>query len=119
MAASALYVIFFGVAALAVGALASIWPVRPGSTAALLGAIGGVLLPQPLMRWMNLDRGTDVDSLVGETAIRSDIPAGVGSAGLAAPSGRPGMPAVSSPAGRPGDIRRSPHDISQAEGASA
>lgn len=74
MAASGgFYVIFFGIAALAIGALHAFDIAGPVWFQLLLFSVLSVaslvLFRQPLMRWMKLDQpGTDVDSLVGETA---------------------------------------------------
>jgi inner membrane protein len=90
MAASGgFYVIFFGVAALAIGGLHLIDLAGPAWFQFLLFSVlsvGSLLLfRRPFMHWMKLDRpGVDVDSLVGETAIPlEDIaPGSVGRAEL-------------------------------------
>ena len=90
MAASGgFYVIFFGVAALAIGALHALDLAGPAWLQLLLFSalsIGSLtLFRSPLMRWMQLDGpGRDVDSLVGETAIPLEaiLPDAVGRAEL-------------------------------------
>jgi inner membrane protein len=83
MAASGgFYVIFFGIAAIAIGGLHLFGLAGPIWLQLLLFsgiAVGSLLLfRNPLMRLMKLDSpAADVDSLVGETAIPlDDIPAG-------------------------------------------
>ena len=83
MAASGgFYVIFFGIAALAIGGLHLFDIAGPVWFQLLLFSVisvGSLLLfRSPLLRWMQLDRpGVDVDSLVGDTAIPlDDIPPG-------------------------------------------
>ena len=90
MAASGgFYVIFFGIAAIAIGALNVLGLAGPLWFQFLLFStisIGSLLLfRRPFMRWMQLDRpGSDVDSMIGETAIPlEDIePGAVGRAEL-------------------------------------
>jgi membrane protein implicated in regulation of membrane protease activity len=90
MAASGgFYVIFFGIAALAIAglhALNAAGPVWIQLTLFSLIAVGSLLFFRgPLMRWMELDKtGTDVDSLVGDTAVPLDdiAPGAVGRAEL-------------------------------------
>jgi membrane protein implicated in regulation of membrane protease activity len=83
MAASGgFYIIFFGVAALAISGLHVLGLAGPAwLQLALFSAISvGCLLlfRSPLLRWMKLDQpGKDVDSLVGDIAVPlEDIPAG-------------------------------------------
>ena len=83
MAASGgFYVIFFGIAAIAIGALNVLGLAGPLWFQFLLFStisIGSLLLfRRPFMRWMQLDRpGSDVDSMIGETAVPlEDIEAG-------------------------------------------
>ncbi|MCA1562914.1 MAG: NfeD family protein [Acidobacteria bacterium] len=83
MAASGgFYVIFFGIAAIAIGMLHLVDMAGPVWLQLLLFSVlsvGSLLaFRNPLMRWMKLDApGRDVDSLVGETATPlEDIPAG-------------------------------------------
>jgi inner membrane protein len=83
MAASGgFYVIFFGIAALAVAGLHVLdWAGPVWLQLALFSTISIVSLlvfRGPLMKWMQLDGpGTDVDSLVGDIAVPlEDIPAG-------------------------------------------
>jgi membrane protein implicated in regulation of membrane protease activity len=90
MAASGgFYVIFFGIAALAIGALHLFQIAGPVWWQFLLFSILSVtsllLFRGPVLHWMRLDEpGVDVDSLVGETAIPlEDIaPGSVGRAEL-------------------------------------
>jgi membrane protein implicated in regulation of membrane protease activity len=90
MAASGgFYVIFFGIAALAIGGLHLVDLAGPAWFQFLLFSalsVGSLLLfRRPFMHWMKLDQpGVDVDSLVGETAIPlEDIaPGSVGRAEL-------------------------------------
>ena len=90
MAASGgFYVIFFGIAALAIGGLHLFDIAGPVWFQLLLFSVisvGSLLLfRSPLLRWMQLDRpGVDVDSLVGDTAIPLDdiAPGAVGRAEL-------------------------------------
>jgi membrane protein implicated in regulation of membrane protease activity len=88
-AAGEFYVIFFGIAALAIGALRLFDLAGPPSMQILMFSVISVaallLFRQPLMRWMKLDvPGADVDSLVGETAVPLDDiePGAVGRAEL-------------------------------------
>ena len=83
MAASGgFYVIFFGIAAIAIGALHVLDLAGPLWFQLLLFSaisIGSLLFfRRPFMRWMQLDRpGSDVDSMIGETAVPlEDIEAG-------------------------------------------
>jgi membrane protein implicated in regulation of membrane protease activity len=78
MAASGgFYVIFFGVAALAIGALRLLDVAGPLWMQILLFvllSIGALMFfRRPMMRWLQLDAAPgDVDSLVGETALALD-----------------------------------------------
>ncbi len=83
MAASGgFYVIFFGIAAIAIGLLHALDLAGPLWFQVLLFSaisIGSLLLfRRPFMRWMKLDMpGSDVDSMIGETAVPlEDIDAG-------------------------------------------
>ena len=83
MAASGgFYVIFFGVAALAISALHVVDLAGPVWVQLVLFStisVGSLLVFRgPLLRWMKLDQpGKDVDSLVGDVAVPlEDIPAG-------------------------------------------
>jgi membrane protein implicated in regulation of membrane protease activity len=75
MAASGgFYVIFFGIAALAIGGLRLFDAAGPAWFQFLLFSILSVgslvLFRSPFMRWLNLDKpGVDVDSLVGDVAV--------------------------------------------------
>ncbi len=75
MAASGgFYVIFFGVAALAIGGLHMLDAAGPVWFQLLLFSVLSVasllLFRRPILRWLEVDKaGIDVDSLVGETAI--------------------------------------------------
>lgn len=90
MAASGgFYVIFFGIAALAIGGLRLFDMAGPAWVQFLLFSIVSVasllLFRSPFLRWMQLDTpAADVDSLVGETATPIDdiAPGGVGRAEL-------------------------------------
>jgi len=90
MAASGgFYVIFFGIAAITIGALHVLDLAGPAWMQLLLFSalsIGSLILfRSPLMRWMQIDGpGRDVDSLVGETAtpLEEILPAAVGRAEL-------------------------------------
>ena len=90
MAASGgFYVIFFGIAALAIGGLRLFDVAGPAWFQVLLFSVMSVgsllLFRSPIMRWMHLDKpGDDVDSLVGEIAVPlEDIaPGAVGRAEL-------------------------------------
>jgi membrane protein implicated in regulation of membrane protease activity len=81
-AAGGFYVIFFGIAAVVVAILQLAGVSGPLWTQLLLFSVLSVVsllvFRSPLMRWMKLDgAGTDVDSLVGETAIvKQDIAVG-------------------------------------------
>jgi hypothetical protein len=76
------YVIFFGIAAIAIGALhlfgldGPLWVQLLLFSAISVGSL--LLFRRPLLRWMKLDSpAPDVDSLVGETAVPvEDIPPG-------------------------------------------
>jgi inner membrane protein len=83
MAASGgFYVIFFGIAAIAIAALRlfdvadPLWLQFLRFSAISVGSL--MLFRSPLLRWLRLDApGSDVDSMVGETALPlEDIPAG-------------------------------------------
>ena len=83
MAASGgFYVIFFGIAAIAIGLLHALDLAGPLWFQVLLFSaisVGSlVLFRRPFMRWMKLDLpGSDVDSMIGETAVPlEDIDAG-------------------------------------------
>ncbi len=75
MAASGgFYVIFFGIAALAIGTLHLFGVAGPAWLQFLLFSVVAVvsllLFRRPILRWLEVDRpGSDVDSLVGETAV--------------------------------------------------
>jgi len=84
-ASGGFYIIFFGIAALAIGALVLVGAGGPVWVQLLLFSVLSVasllLFRSPLMRWMKLDReGVDVDSLVAENAVaRENIaPGGIG-----------------------------------------
>jgi inner membrane protein len=88
-AAGGFYVIFFGIAALAIGGLRLFDAAGPPWFQFLLFSIVSVgsllVFRSPFMRWMKLDQpGVDVDSLVGEVAMPlEDIaPGAVGRAEL-------------------------------------
>ena len=83
MAASGgFYVIFFGIAALAISALHALDIAGPPWVQLVLFSAVSVFsllfFRGPLLRWMQLDQpGKDVDSLVGDIAVPlEDIPAG-------------------------------------------
>jgi membrane protein implicated in regulation of membrane protease activity len=90
MAASGgFYVIFFGIAALAIAGLHVLNAAGPAWVQLALFsliAVGSLLFFRgPLLRWMELDKsGKDVDSLVGDTAVPLDdiAPGAVGRAEL-------------------------------------
>ena len=90
MAASGgFYVIFFGVAALAIGGLHLLDLEGPVWWQFLLFSVLSVasllLFRSPILRWMRLDKpGVDLDSLVGETAVPLEdiVPGSVGRAEL-------------------------------------
>jgi inner membrane protein len=90
MAASGgFYVIFFGIAAIAIGALRLFDAAGPAWLQFLLFSIISVgslvLFRSPFMRWLKLDQpGTDVDSLVGGVAkpLEDIAPGAVGRAEL-------------------------------------
>ena len=81
-ASGGFYVIFFGIAALAIGALRLLDIAGPFWMQILLFSlisVGALLFfRRPMLRWLQLDAAAgDVDSLVGETAVALDeIPAG-------------------------------------------
>ena len=84
-ASGGFYIIFFGIAAMVIGALVLVGAGGPVWVQLLLFSILSVaslmLFRSPLMRWMKLDReGVDVDSLVGETAFATEAipPGGIG-----------------------------------------
>ena len=73
-ASGGFYVIFFGIAALAIGALHLLDIAGPAWMQVLLFtliSVGALLFfRRPMMRWLQLDAAPgDVDSLVGETAL--------------------------------------------------
>jgi membrane protein implicated in regulation of membrane protease activity len=78
MAASGgFYVIFFGIAALAIGAMHMFGIAGPAWLQFLLFSVLSVaslvFFRSPMLRWLQVDRvGPEVDSLVGETAIPLD-----------------------------------------------
>ena len=90
MAASGgFYVIFFGIAALAIGGLHLLDAAGPAWFQFLLFSVLSIasllLFRRPFLHWMKLDApGQDVDSLVGEVALPLDDipPGGVGRAEL-------------------------------------
>ena len=90
MAASGgFYVIFFGIAALAIGGLHLFDLAGPAWVQFLLFSVLSIaslaLFRSRLMQWLNLDKvGRDVDSLVGEVAMPLDdiVPGAVGRAEL-------------------------------------
>jgi inner membrane protein len=81
-ASGGFYIIFFGIAAVAISVLAMLGVAGPVWVQLLLFSVLSVvslqLFRSPLMRWMNIEGdGVDVDSLVGETAVvKQDIPPG-------------------------------------------
>ena len=81
-ASGGFYVIFFGIAALAIGALRVFGVAGPAWVQILLFSlmsVGALLFfRRPMMRWLNVDGAAgDVDSLVGETAFAiDDMPPG-------------------------------------------
>lgn len=84
--AGGFYVIFFGIAAIAISFLKLAGAAGPAWVQVLLFSVLSVasllLFRSPMMRWMKLDRdGVDVDSLVGEhaTARENIPPGGIGS----------------------------------------
>lgn len=88
-ASGGFYVIFFGIAAIAISVLKLVGAAGPAWVQVLLFSVLSVaslvLFRSPLMRWMKLDReGVDVDSLVGEhaTARENIPPGGIGSVEL-------------------------------------
>ena len=87
-AAGGFYVIFFGIAALAIGGLHMLGAAGPSWFQFLLFSVIAVvsllLFRRPLLRTLQPEGASDVDSLVGETAIPlSDIaPGAVGQAEL-------------------------------------
>jgi membrane protein implicated in regulation of membrane protease activity len=83
------YVLFFGIAALAVGVLCLAGAAGPEWLQLLLfsflSIVSLLFFRSPLLRWMQLDRPSrNVDSLVGETAepLEDIAPGGVGRAEL-------------------------------------
>jgi membrane protein implicated in regulation of membrane protease activity len=70
--AGGFYVMFFGLAALAVGALSLLGASGPVGMQLLLFSVLSIVcllvFRSPLLRWMKLDLPGDVDSLVGESA---------------------------------------------------
>jgi inner membrane protein len=90
MAASGgFYVIFFGIAALAIGALHMFDMAGPPWFQFLLFSVLSiaslVLFRSRLLKWLQVDKpGADVDSMVGETALPLDdiVPGAVGRAEL-------------------------------------
>ncbi|HJR61796.1 MAG TPA: NfeD family protein [Vicinamibacterales bacterium] len=88
-ASGGFYVIFFGIAALAIGALRLLDLAGPPWMQILLFiliSVGALLFfRRPMLRWLQLDAAAgDVDSLVGETATALDEiqPGGIGRAEL-------------------------------------
>lgn len=88
-ASGGFYVIFFGIAAIAISALVLVGAGGPVWLQLLLFSVFSVasllLFRSPLMRWMKLDReGVDVDSLVGENAVAREnmAPGAIGRAEL-------------------------------------
>ena len=88
-ASGGFYIIFFGVAALAIGSLHLFDLAGPAWWQFLLFSMLSVasllLFRGPVLRWMQLDKpGIDVDSLVGETAVPLEdiVPGAVGRAEL-------------------------------------
>ena len=84
-ASGGFYVIFFGIAAIAISALHLVGAAGPAWVQVLLFSVLSVasllFFRSPLMRWMKLDReGVDVDSLVGENAVATESipPGGIG-----------------------------------------
>ena len=81
-AAGGFYIIFFGVAAIAISVLDLLGLAGPVWVQLLLFSVLSVgslmLFRNPFMRWMKLDAApADVDSLVGETGVTKDeIPPG-------------------------------------------
>jgi membrane protein implicated in regulation of membrane protease activity len=76
-ASGGFYVIFFGIAALAIGSLRLLDLAGPPSMQILLFtliSVGALMLfRKPVMKWLQLDApGADVDSLVGDVAIPLD-----------------------------------------------
>ena len=85
-ASGGFYIIFFGIAAIAISGLRVLGAAGPAWMQVLLFSVISVasllLFRSPMMRWMKLDRdGVDVDSLVGEnaTARENITPGGIGS----------------------------------------
>ena len=84
-ASGGFYIIFFGIAAIAIGVLVLLGAGGPLWLQLLLFSVLSVasllLFRSPLMRWMKLDReGVDIDSLVGENAVATESipPGGIG-----------------------------------------
>ena len=74
MASGGFYVLFFGIAALVVGALSLVGAGGPEWMQLLLFSVLSIVsllfFRSPLLRWMHLDRSSrSVDSLVGESAV--------------------------------------------------
>jgi membrane protein implicated in regulation of membrane protease activity len=73
-ASGGFYIIFFGVAAVVIAALSLVGVAGPMWLQLLLFSILAIIsllfFRNPMLRWMKLDRASsDVDSLVGETAV--------------------------------------------------
>src|SRR6476469_2038444 len=73
-ASGGFYIIFFGVAAVVIAALSLVGVAGPVWLQLLLFSILAVIsllfFRNPMLRWMKLDKASsDVDSLVGETAV--------------------------------------------------
>src|SRR4051812_18056509 len=73
-ASGGFYVIFFGVAAVVIAGLSLIGVAGPTWVQlllfSLLSVVSLLFFRSPMLRWMKLDQGaSDVDSLVGETAV--------------------------------------------------
>jgi hypothetical protein len=73
-ASGGFYIIFFGVAAVVIAALSLVGVAGPVWLQLLLFSILAIIsllfFRNPMLRWMKLDRAaSDVDSLVGETAV--------------------------------------------------
>jgi hypothetical protein len=88
-ASGGFYVIFFGVAALAIGALRVLDVAGPAWVQVLLFSLISVgslmFFRRPMLRWLQLDASAgDVDSLVGEIATAMDdiLPGAIGRAEL-------------------------------------
>lgn len=88
-AAGGFYIIFFGIAAIAISSLSVLGAAGPAWVQLLLFSVLSVaslvFFRSPLMRWTKLDRdGVDVDSLVGENAVARETmaPGAIGRAEL-------------------------------------